>query len=144
MAIDVRALSPTELVRLLNSTPAGAVVTAAKVHRQMNQAGLRITAAGDPRKVALIKYVAWLVLERDKPRASTLTYEERKAKEAERNRALSKIGRDIGAIPAPEDVARREHCSESFRGFCESYFPGAFHLAWSEDHCGSSRRSNVP
>jgi hypothetical protein len=134
MAIDVRALSPTELIRLLNSTPAGTVVSAAKIHRQMNEAGLRITAAGDPRKVALIKYVAWLVRERDKPKAEPISYEERKLREAERNRAMSKAGRDIGAIPSVEDPHRRERCSESFRGFCEQYFPGAFHLKWSDDH----------
>ncbi|MEM7577500.1 MAG: terminase gpA endonuclease subunit [Planctomycetota bacterium] len=134
MAMDLRALSPTELVRLLNSTPAGTVVSAAKVHRQMNEAGLRITAAGDPRKVNLLKYVAWLVRERDKPLPGAISYEERKAREAERNRALSRAGRDIGSIPEVEDPQRRDRCKDSFRGFCETYFPGAFHLAWSEDH----------
>jgi hypothetical protein len=134
MVMDVRALSPTELVRLLNSTPAGTVVSATTIHRQMNEAGLRITAAGDPRKVALIKYVAWLVRERDKPKAQPTTYEERKLREAERNRALSKAGRDIGAIPAIEDPHRRAQCKVSFRGFCEQYFPSAFHLEWSDDH----------
>ncbi len=88
MAMDLRALSPTELVRLLNSTPAGTVVNAAKVHRQMNEAGLRITAPGNSRKVNLAKYVLWLARERDKPAPETISYEERKAREAERNRAL--------------------------------------------------------
>lgn len=134
MAMDLRALSPTELVRLLNSTPAGTVVNAAKVHRQMNEAGLRITASGDPRKVNLIKYVAWLARQRDKPAPQAISYEERKAREAERNRALSRAGRDIGPPPTPEDEARRARCAESFRDFCEQYFPAAFHLAWSEDH----------
>lgn len=134
MAMDLRALSPTELVRLLNSTPAGTVVSAAKVHRQMNEAGLRITAAGDPRKVNLAKYVAWLARERDKPAPAAISYEERKAREAERNRALSRAGRDIGEPPPIEDPERRGRCSENFRSFCETYFPGAFHLAWSDDH----------
>lgn len=142
MAMDLRALSPTELVRLLNSTPTGTVVNAAKVHRQMNEAGLRLTASGDPRKVNLAKYVAWLARERDKPAPETISYEDRKAREAERNRALSRAGRDIGAIPPPEDPGRRARCGDpeaasgggGFQGFCETYFPGAFHLAWSDNH----------
>lgn len=134
MAMDLRALSPTELVRLLNSTPAGTVVNAAKVHRQMNEAGLRITAPGDPRKVNLAKYVAWLARQRDKPAPTVVSYEERKAREAERNRALSRAGRDIGPPPPVEDPDRRGQCSENFRCFCETYFPGAFYLAWSDDH----------
>jgi hypothetical protein len=132
--MDVRALSPTELVRLLNSTLAGVVVSAAKVHRQMNEAGLRITASGDPRKVNLVKYVAWLTRQRDKPVPETISYEERKAREAERSRALSRAGRDIGTPPAIEDPGRRSACGDNFRGFCETYFPAAFHFAWSDDH----------
>ena len=132
--MDLRALSPMELVRLLNSTPQGVVTSAAKVHRQMNEAGLRITASGDVRRVHFIKYLAWLDRAYDRAGPRAISYEERKAREAERNRALSRAGRDIGTPPPVEDEARRARCAESFRGFCESYFPGAFHLAWSEDH----------
>ena len=55
MPIDIRNLAPTELVRLLNSTPCGTVVNSPKINRQMNQAGLRI---GDGKRVDLIRYVS--------------------------------------------------------------------------------------
>ena len=38
MAIDTRQLTPTELVRMLNSTPLGMVTSIHKVNRQMNAA----------------------------------------------------------------------------------------------------------
>jgi hypothetical protein len=45
LAIDPSNLTPTQLVRLLNSTLLGAVTNAAKLHRQLNQAGLRLMSA---------------------------------------------------------------------------------------------------
>ena len=83
MPLDVRQLTPTELVRLVNSTPLGTVLSAARLHRQMNQAGMRI---GDGRTVHLVKYVAWLALEAERPRPASMSYEEKKRREAERNR----------------------------------------------------------
>jgi hypothetical protein len=64
MAIDTRQLSPTDLVRMLNSTPLGLVTSIHKVNRQMNAAGYRI---GDGKRINLLRYVAWLARERDKP-----------------------------------------------------------------------------
>jgi hypothetical protein len=55
LPIDIRRLTPTQLVRLLNSTPLGVVISTGKVNRQMNEAGLRITASGDARRVNLVK-----------------------------------------------------------------------------------------
>ena len=97
MAIDIRNLSPTELVRLLNSTPLGTVINAPKLNRQMNEAGLRV---GDGKRINLLKYVAWLARHRDQPQRQSLSYEERKEREAQRNQAKNRAGRDIGPIPA--------------------------------------------
>ena len=58
MAIDTRQLSPTELVRMLNSTPLGVVTSISKLNRQMNTSGFRI---GDGKRIHLLRYVAWLV-----------------------------------------------------------------------------------
>ena len=54
---DLRQLKPAELIRLLNSTPAGEVLAPAAIHRHRAQAGLRI---GDQRTVNLLRYAAWL------------------------------------------------------------------------------------
>jgi hypothetical protein len=132
--IDIRSLTPTQLVRLINSTPMGAVVNASKVNRQMNEAGLRITAPGDSRRVDLVKYVAWLARKRDEPRPQTVGYEEKLRRDLERQLTKSRQGRDIGSIPQVVSPDRRARCEGSFRAFCETYFPQAFRLKWSDDH----------
>jgi len=76
MAIDTRNLKPSELVRLLNSTPLGTVTSAMRLSRQMNEAGYCI---GDGRHVDLVRYVAWLARRRRMPKPAPLTYEEKKA-----------------------------------------------------------------
>jgi hypothetical protein len=55
---DPRKLRPSELCRLLNSTPLGEVINQGQLRRHRTQAGLRI---GDARHVDLVRYVAWLV-----------------------------------------------------------------------------------
>src|SRR5690606_34823016 len=133
MAIDIRQLTPPELIPLLHSTPFGAVINAPRLNRQMNEAGYRITAPGsDGRKISLVKYVGWLAKQRERPRRQSISYEERKRREAERNLAKSRAGRDIGSPPAPdpEGVERRASCERDFRAFCERYFPAAFSLPW--------------
>src|SRR5260370_25141845 len=55
---DPRKLRPSELCRLLNSTPLGEVINQGRFQRHRTQAGLRI---GDARHVDLVRYVAWLV-----------------------------------------------------------------------------------
>ena len=54
-------LRPSELCRLLNSTPLGEVITERQLKRHRNRAGLRI---GDGKHVDLVRYVAWLVQQR--------------------------------------------------------------------------------
>ncbi len=134
MAIDPRKLKPTELVRLLNSTPLGEVISERQLHRHRSRAGFRI---GDGRTVDLLRYVAWLVLERHRPRPEPegLTgYEGHKERARQRNLAMSLSGRDIGELPEVADPERKRRAERGFRHFCERYFPQTFHLPWSDDH----------
>jgi hypothetical protein len=64
VAIDPRKLKPTELVRLLNSTPLGEVISERQLHRHRARAGYRI---GDGKHVDLLRYTAWLVWLRNNP-----------------------------------------------------------------------------
>ncbi len=131
--IDPRKLKPTELTRLLNSTPLGEVINERHLRRHRTRAGFRI---GDGSTVDLFRYVAWLADLRHKPKEEEQAndYEIRKEAARARNAALSKAGRDIGALPEVVDRARKERAETDFCFFCETYFPQTFHLAWSEDH----------
>ena len=134
MAIDPRHLGPSQLCGLLNSTPLGEVISARQLHRHRERAGFRI---GDGKDLDLLKYVAWLVCTRHelKPDPEGMTgYEAMKEQARARNAMLSKSGRDIGELPAVVDPERRAQAAESFRFFCDCYFPQTFHLPWSPDH----------
>ena len=73
MAIDPRNLKPADLARLLNSTPLGTVIDERQLYRHRMRAGFRI---GDGRRVDLLRYVAWLIEERRKPKVDkTRDYE---------------------------------------------------------------------
>lgn len=61
-------------------------------------------------------------------------YERKKNRASLVSAAESRLGRDIGSIPAVADHARKREGSRSFRSFCEIYFPHKFSLAWSPDH----------
>jgi len=136
VAIDPRQLRPGELCRLLNSTPLGEVIGERQLHRHRTRAGFRVAADGDPARVDLFRYVAWLVAARHEPKPEDgadgyEAYRERKAREA---RALSLSGRDIGELPEIADRARNDRARTDFRFFCEAYFPRTFRLTWSDDH----------
>lgn len=71
------------------------------------------------------------------PAADTINrqqYEAHRERMARRAAELSESGRDIGPLPAVVDPARKAAAAESFRAFCESYFPATFALEWSPDH----------
>jgi len=129
--IDPRKLRPADLLRLVNSTGRGSVLTEFQLRRHRNQAGYTI---GDARTVDLFRYAAWLTLEYFKPKAEPLTYEEQKARQAERNAEAVRAAQDIGEIPAVVDPQRKAQCEASFREFCETYFPEVFYFPWSDDH----------
>jgi len=133
VASDPRKLRPSELCRLLNSTPLGEVISERQLHRHRTRAGLRI---GDGRFVDLLRYVAWLVQVRHEPKREPNAdpYGTLKERARARNAALSLAGRDIGELPEVIDHERKAKASTDFRFFCESYFPQTFHLKWSPDH----------
>ncbi len=134
MAIDPKNLRPSELARLLNSTPLGTVIEERQLHRHRTQAGYRI---GDGRRVDLFRYVAWLFELRRTPKPVvdlSAEYAKVKARAAERNRLRSEAGRDIGELPAVVNPERKARAETDFRYFCETYFPLTFNLAWSPDH----------
>lgn len=133
MAIDPRQLRPTQLARLLNSTPLGEVIGERQLHRHRTRAGFRI---GDGQTVDLFRYVAWLIQIRNEPRpeGDADPYETLKERARARNAAISSAGRDIGDLPEVVNAGRKAQATTDFRYFCESYFPQTFHLAWSPDH----------
>jgi len=137
LAIDPRQLRPSELCQLLNSTPIGEVIGERQLRRHRTRAGLRIAASNDPQRVDLLRYVAWLVNERHKPKpeADGLTgYDAQRERALARSKAQSLSGRDIGELPEVVDPDRRRKCEGSFRLFCETYFKQTFTMAWSDDH----------
>jgi hypothetical protein len=134
MAIDPRNLKPSDLARLLNSTPLGTVIDERQLYRHRMHAGFRI---GDGKHVDLLRYVAWLIEQRNAPKKvvdPAVDYEKLKARQAARNRAKSEAGRDIGELPAVLDSERKARAENNFQYFCEAYFPLTFHLSWSPDH----------
>ena len=133
MATDPRKLRPSELCRLLNSTPLGEVINERQLHRHRSRAGNRI---GDGRHVDLLRYVAWLVQQRHAPKTESDVdpYEQIKERARARNVALAVAGRDIGELPDVVNPKRKKKASSDFRFFCDSYFPLTFHLPWSPDH----------
>jgi hypothetical protein len=133
VATDPRKIRPSDLCRLLNSTPLGEVINERQLHRHRTRAGLRI---GDARFVDLLRYVAWLIEVRHTPKAEPEgdPYEKLKVRARARNAAIALAGRDIGELPPVADPARRARAATDFRYFCEVYFPLTFHLPWSDDH----------
>ena len=132
--IDPRRLRPTDLARLLNSTPLGEVIGERQLRRHRTRAGFRI---GDGSHVDLFRYAAWLfdALHEPKLEPAGLTgYDAMKEGARARNAALSLSGRDIGAIPEVVNADRKAQAERDFRFFCEAYLGQTFHLAWSPDH----------
>jgi len=117
----------------LNSTPLGEVLNERQLHRHRTRAGLRI---GDARHIDLLRYVAWLVQERHRPKPEPQgdPYAKLKERARARNVAIALAGRDIGQLPAVVNAERKTQAASDFRFFCDSYFPLTFHLPWSRDH----------
>jgi hypothetical protein len=131
---DIRKLRPAELVRIVNSTPLGRVITASELGTHRNEAGYRI---GDNRTLDLPRYLAWMIMRRHSrvPRDSPTTHYERiKAAAALKSAEASAAGRDIAPLPAVVNPGRKESCKFDFRKFCETYYPRTFYLEWSPDH----------
>ena len=142
-------LTPTnmrvvDVARLLNSTEQGFVLPQARLYRQFNRVGFRISAAENPRNINLLKYIAWMFDQKhspqEEPRSTARSYEERKEAERQRNAAQSLAGRDIAPIPEVVNPERKTACERNFQLFCETYFPDTYALAWSADHIKAIER----
>jgi hypothetical protein len=129
--INPTKLKPAELTRLLNSAGMGEVINDSLLRRHRNKAGYTI---GDTSTVDLFRYAAWLTLEYLEPPKPQRSYEEMKEAARLRNAELARAGMDIGKIPEVVNPERKIKAMESFKTFCETYFPEVFYLPWSPDH----------
>ena len=135
MRIKTKKIKPIEVVRLLNSTELGTVLSTAKVYRHFTAAGYRIASTEDSRALNFYRYAAWLVDRHNTPREERAGgYAAHREAAAQRQAAESLSGRDIGELPAVANPERKEECREDFKKFCESYFPEVYNLEWSADH----------
>ena len=135
-SFNPRQLRPADLLRIVNAIdiPNADPLTEFQLRRHRNRAGYSISDPSNPQTVDLFRYAAWLTLEYAKPKSGPLSYEEQKARQAERNAEAVRSAQDIGEIPAVIDPDRKARCIASFRAFCETYFAEVFYLPWSDDH----------
>lgn len=137
--VDPRQMRPGEVVRLLNSTPLGTVLSDRALREHRQTAGLRI---GDAGSVDLIRYAGWMAQrvhiqaakKKETPSPASSAYEAHRERAAARSREQSEKSREIGAIPPVKDAKRKRRCKKNFRAFCEAYLGQTFRLAWSPDH----------
>jgi len=139
--INPRQVKPSTLVRLLNSAGQGEVINERQLHRHRERAGFAISDPRNPRTVDLFRYAAWLTMQyfeqRENRSEGPLTYEEIKARQAQRNAELVRAAQDIGELPEVANPHRKAECGNvpgGFRRFCEMYFSEVFYLPWSNDH----------
>jgi len=129
--IDPRRLRPSVLVRLLNSTRFGEVISDRQLRRHRNRAGYLV---GDGKTVDLFRYAAWLTLQVIERTDAIGGYDAKREAAAVQSREESLSARDIGWAHPPQEPERRKAAESSFRVFCETYFPRIFYLPWSDDH----------
>ena len=135
MTVNVRKMKPVEMVRFLNSTELGTVMSAARVYRHFAEAGYRIASTEDSRCLSFYRYAAWLIDRRNNaPASAPGGYDAHREAAAQRQAELSLQGRDIGELPDVVDPERKESCRFDLRKFCETYFPEVYSLEWSDDH----------
>lgn len=119
------------------------MTTERRLGQERIKAGQNVAADGDPKRVDLFRWVAWLAASRPRGRPITTAiapvstinaYDAHKERMRERSAELSRSGRDIGEMPAVVNPERKEACRLNLRLFCETYFPETFTLEWSADH----------
>ena len=110
MTISTKKMKPVEMVRLLNSTELGTVLSTGKIYRHFSEAGYRIASAEDSRALNFYRYAAWLVDKRNRPQETTQQggYAAHREAAAQRQADLSLQGRDIGELPAVVNPERKE------------------------------------
>lgn len=130
---------------LVNSTPAGVVLTERQLSRQRLEAGYRI---GDGSRVDLFRYLAWRYDETHRPAPETtldqrgafvgqLTHGERVRLRQEQ---ASKSARDIGECPPTMHPRAKARAKNDLAFFCKGWFPSTFRWRFSDDHLTVIRR----
>ena len=99
--IDGNRLRPSDVVRIVNSTDFGTVLSPGQLHRHSMAAGFRINSSVDNRCFNLYRYFAWLVDRKNEPEVAVTTgggggYLAHREEMARREAADSLSGRDIG------------------------------------------------
>jgi len=121
---DPRKLKPGEIVRLLNSSPLGPVVTQRQLDRHRELAGFRI---GDGKSIDFFRYVGWLFDQRHLPKPATPSTPAHGhvplSKQARYSRGKTAESADIGAIHPVANPKRREACRLNLEKFLVTYFP---------------------
>lgn len=114
----------------------GVVIPVSRVVSDFERLRDFVKADDNPNNINFLKFIAWLANpnHRKKPVDPGASYEDRKNREYQRQKAMSTSGRDIGDLPEVQNPEIKEQCRNNFRLFCETYFPNTFSLAWSEDH----------
>lgn len=126
-------MRPVDMIRLLNSTPLGTVLSERRMHVHRSRAGYRI----GEKTLDLFRYAAWLASERHEALRQPVT----DAAEAHRER-MARLSREkfsaVAEIPPLVPVAnpeRRQACRFDLRKFLQEYFPQSTGLSpFSQDH----------
>ena len=106
--LKLSMLKPTEVVKVVNSTPLGTVIGSSQVYRHFEQGGFRIDSNDDERCINLAKYCAWLFDQLENATANAAgmrSYAERREAARQALMEQSLAGRDIGELPPVEAPA---------------------------------------
>jgi hypothetical protein len=143
MPINPHQLKPSELVKLMNSTPLGETLSRDRAYRQRDRGGFKI---GDGATIDLVRYTGWLFAQwlerRANPQAGMSRDEKHRITEAARDRVKRHTMRNIGQIPVISDIERRESCRNDLAKFIMTY-AGEGKAPFSEDHLRVIRRIEV-
>jgi hypothetical protein len=125
--INPQSLKPAALMRLLNTSGFGTVITEHRLRRHRNQAGYLI---GTEKTINMLKYAAWLTLEFYREKPAPKDYFEKKRQQNLKSLDAVRAAQDIGEIPAVVNSERKSEAAASFKTFCETYFKDVFYLSW--------------
>lgn len=134
MNIDLQNLTQTQLLRIVNSTPAGTVLTRSMLRKQMDSAALTF---GDGKHIHLLRYIRYLVELHHQHRTSAAgaeKYLRARQRQSQRNLAATRAAQNIAPIPDVADAARRRAACKSLKKFCRTYFQQEFFWGFSDDH----------
>ncbi|MBC8350455.1 MAG: hypothetical protein H8E66_00615 [Planctomycetes bacterium] len=90
--VDLRQLRPSELTRMLNSTPLNEVISERQLYRHRQRAGFKI---GDGKRVDIFRYVAWLFWIRHTPHPPSSVLDERVSVRMAQHRKTSVTEREV-------------------------------------------------